>query len=621
MIAELVQQAKRLSVNGREPFKSRPIHWLIDLDADGAVLGFTATTKFTTNARGLKEQRGKRFLAPANYLLGSPNQHNWRPDFLTGPADELFFRGIDGQNPVSKKRRAFWELIVRAKNELPQNATLKAIWRCLRTTRSLIDLPLAPSTRDDLECFRKKQNAEGETIGFRVAGVLAHTERELHTWWSNIVHPELHAAQTANFNQHGGDAFQDGEGRLTNSSPCVFGNVPLASFNGAPFSSYGLGDETLRIRLDTAEQAAAALNTLQNDPNHRLSLGDQTAIFWATHRDEAVDCSFVSLLEESDPLAVADFLKSVWGPVPGTIDQATFQVAILEAGTGRFALRSWDSCFLGEVDRRYRAYFEAIRLPGANPTRLGALAAATIAKSKKGSKTKPASTTYNAIFQTAWSGTRLPHRLLEAAVTRQCVELAKGCDKKDRNDFEDRLYARTALIKLYFHSNQLDPDKPMNESTHDTQDHPAYLCGRVLALLDKIHNAAHGKSTASSPAGRFYGSASSTPALVFPRLCKLARVHLEKVVPGLAYKLEHGVPKDRAEIPLDADFPGLAGLVSKFDSKGQWPRTLSLEEQGRFAIGFYYERTRKWPKYRKGANPKGDEPDTDGTVSETSSES
>jgi CRISPR-associated protein Csd1 len=233
-------------------------------------------------------------------------------------------------------------------------------------------------------------------------------------------------------------------------------------------------------------------------------------------------------------------------------------------------------------------------------------------------KSGPPSPAYAQLLETALFGRLVPHAFLETAVTRQSLEFAKGKADEDKGDFESRLRARTALVKLYFQTNQ---NIPMNESTHDTQDHPAYLCGRVLALLDKIHNAAHGKSTVSSPAGRFYGSASSTPALVFPRLCKLARVHLEKVGGGLAYKLEHGVPKDRAEVPLDADFPGLAGLVAKFDSKGQWPRALSLEEQGRFAIGFYYERTRKWPRYRKGANPKGDESDPDATAFESSSES
>jgi CRISPR-associated protein Csd1 len=133
----------------------------------------------------------------------------------------------------------------------------------------------------------------------------------------------------------------------------------------------------------------------------------------------------------------------------------------------------------------------------------------------------------------------------------------------------------------------------MNEQTHENQNHPAYLCGRVLALMDKIHNAAHGKSTASSPAGRYYGSASSTPALVFPRLCKLARIHLEKIEnKGWAYN-------------LDRD---LTGLVSKFSAQASWPRTLSLEDQGRFAIGFYYERA-----------PKSDEPTTDDNQTENDS--
>ena len=134
---------------------------------------------------------------------------------------------------------------------------------------------------------------------------------------------------------------------------------------------------------------------------------------------------------------------------------------------------------------------------------------------------------------------------------------------------------------------------------------------RLRSGRGRAHNAAHGKSTASSPAGRYYGSASSTPALVFPRLCKLANIHLEKIGGGLAYKLQHGVPKERAETLLEQDFEGLAGLIARFSADAKWPRTLSLEDQGRFAIGYYYEKCRHWPRYRKGTNPKGDEQTTE----------
>lgn len=581
MIGELVQYADSLPISGREPFRARPVHWLIDLDEGGKVLGITSTSAATTSKRSgtLGERRGKRFSIPANYLLGSPNQHNWRPDFLTGPADEILLRGVDGVSPTPKKRRAFWELVVRAKHTMPDNKCLKAIWRFLRTTRRLTDLPLPPSARENLGWFKKSQNAEGETIGFRVAGLLPSKDTELADWWESTEFPKIHAAQTTEFVESGEDAFQAGTGRITASSPCVFGNVPLVSFNNAPFCSFGLGDQTARLRLDTVEKAAAALNTLRLDDNTSLNLGDEKAIFWAIQDNRAVDCSFLALLEAKDPLAVTDYLKSVWGSVPRQLDQAAFHVAILQEGTGRFSVRFWQSGFLGDADRRLKKYFEAIRLPTGTPVNLGAMARATIQKTKKDSKTKPSNLTFNAIFETAWRGVPLPFRLLDAVVSRQCVELAKGCSEDEKGDFESRLRARTAVIKLYFYSNQKEPkDKSMNEQHHDKQDHPAYLCGRVLALLDKIHNAAHGKSTASSPAGRYYGSASSTPALVFPRLCKLARIHLEKIEnKRWAYNLDHE----------------LTSLISKFSAQASWPRILPLEAQGRFAIGFYYERAPK----------------------------
>ena len=583
MIAELVKQADLMRLTGSDPFRRRPVHWLIDLDENGKVLGFTPTSAATVSKKSvLGERRGKRFSIPANYLLGSPNQHNWRPDFLSGPADEILLRGVDGINPVPKKRRAFWELVVRAKQARPKNNTLKAIWRFLRTTRSLTALPLSASTRDNLDWFKKSQNTDGETLGFRVAGRLASQDTELHDWWKITEFPRIHAEQTAEFVEQGEDAFQEGSGRITGSSPCVFGNVPLVSFNNAPFSSYGLDEQTARLRLDTVEKAAAALNALRLDDSTSLNLGDEKAIFWAVQDNCLLDCSFISLLEAKDSLAVADYLNSVWGSVPRELDRASFHIAVLLEGTGRFSVRSWDSGFLGDVDRRFHDYFEAIRMPSATPVNMGAMAAATIQKSKKGSKTKPSNATYNALFNTAWRGSRLPFRLLASALNRQSVEVTKGFDSETEWEFKSRLRARTALIKLYFYSKHIDDpkhrDRNMNETTHEAQDHPAYLCGRVLALLDRIHNEAHGKSTASSPADRYYGSASSTPALVFPRLCKLARIHLAKIKQ----------PRTAAE--LDG---ALAGVVSKFAGQASWPRTLSLEDQGRFAIGFYYERGSK----------------------------
>src|SRR5690606_22411447 len=128
-----------------------------------------------------------------------------------------------------------------------------------------------------------------------------------------------------------------------------------------------------------------------------------------------------------------------------------------------------------------RGYFSAIRLPGNEPVNIGAMARCTIPKTKNSSKTKPTSTTYEALFESAWRGSRLPVRLLENVTKRQSIELSKGFSEKERREFEARLRARTAVIKLYFFSNY---KIIMNEDTHVSDDHPAYLCGRVLAVLD-----------------------------------------------------------------------------------------------------------------------------------------
>jgi hypothetical protein len=87
------------------------------------------------------------------------------------------------------------------------------------------------------------------------------------------------------------------------------------------------------------------------------------------------------------------------------------------------------------------------------------------------------------------------------------------------------------------------------------------------------------------------------PGARLPAPVQTDNVHPEKIGGGLAYKLQHGVPKDRSEKPIELDFEGLAQLIARFSADAKSPCTLSLEDQGRFAIGFYYEKCRKWPRF------------------------
>jgi CRISPR-associated protein Csd1 len=92
---------------------------------------------------------------------------------------------------------------------------------------------------------------------------------------------------------------------------------------------------------------------------------------------------------------------------------------------------------------------------------------------------------------------------------------------------------------------------------------------------------------------RFYGRASTAPALVFGQLLKLAQSHLGSMneKPGVRTALE----KELQEILSQLD----AGL----------PRTLDSEGQGLFALGYWHQRAFRFEEInrRRGerANDKG----------------
>lgn len=609
MISELLRLAEVAGLSGYASHRTRSVHWLIDLDAEGNVLGFCPTIQSAKSFKGERtEYRGKRFKMAANYHMQwkdgkiqsvCTNQHNWLPDFLSGPPNEIFPGGVNGVNPAAHKQQQWQCLIEAAKNDpsFASSPVIQAIARFLARVPSFSELPI---DLPDEERKRLLDDFSGgkETISFRVNGEIAASDLQLQLWWGKRV--ELQRDQVIAKLKKGRDAYLSNEGPITEYFPTILSSVPFASFNNAPFVSFGLGNQTATFRLETAEKVAASLNQLLNDSNTSLRLGEETAVFWAVARSsgQQLAADFIQLLDQPDPLAVQDYLRGIWGTKPSDIETTDFHVAILLKGTGRFSVRSWHTDTLASVDRHFRHYFAAIALSGKETVTpaLKELASVTIAKTRK-QKSKPAPATFNEVFDTAWRGSPLSFNLLAAAISRQRIELAVG--DVTGKEAESRLRARTALIQLYFALKSNNPFLTTIEFIMNTKD-TAILCGRLLALLAKIHDVAHKGKSASSPANRLYGAASATPALVFPRLCHLARYHLQKMNAGTAYMLEFGVDKDRRADGVNEDFEGLVAIAARLKdaSGGDFPKILSLEDQGRFALGFYYERAREWPGFK-----------------------
>lgn len=520
MIEHFIEIARRVQLTGREPFLPRQIRWFIDLDADGKVVGFTQTSSRDQKAG---ETRGKEFDCPIRYMMQvrtketknkkgkitktetsisgvNDNDSTWRENFLFGPANELIKNSVRGRDVKPDKFEATKNLAKSAHSKLAGSKTLRAICAFFDSGFSFDKLPSIELTDDFLTRFEAKKTSTGEQksreiISFRVCGKIAIHDRELKVWWT-----QNQETQRNDVRQlpppaglpDGSDIWSSLPDKLAVRFPYVFNNLKFACFNSAPFVSYGLGDQTAMLRLETAETAAAGLNYLCESKSTHVRLGETVTVFWASTPKAPPD--FIQLLNEPDPLRVRDFLLNTFGGIENQIDTTRFYaVTFFTPSQGRFSVLSAHDQTLPSAKASLRDFLGAVQMGArlSRPMPLKNLAAITIVKGSK--KQKPALETYTALLNAALFAKPLPERILPQVLERQRMELAQGFDSKSETDFKQRLRARTAMLTLYFHRNlkqTLNQTNTMNPNEPAGSD-AAVLCGRLLAILDRIHNKAH----------------------------------------------------------------------------------------------------------------------------------
>ncbi len=108
-------------------------------------------------------------------------------------------------------------------------------------------------------------------------------------------------------------------------------------------------------------------------------------------------------------------------------------------------------------------------------------------------------------------------------------------------------------------------------SLDDSNKNIGYLLGRLFAVLERAQGFASPGLNATIR-DRFYGAASGTPVAAFPHLMKLKNHHIAKLENrGTAINLEK-----------------MIGSI--MEGVSDFPTHLSLQDQGRFAVGYYHQR-------------------------------
>ena len=347
----------------------------------------------------------------------------------------------------------------------------------------------------------------------------------------------------------------------------------LVSFNSPAFESYGAkGNESAPIGREAAEAISAAANgVLSRSPvrpdgaalprRHVRLSGNTVALFWA---EGGTDVPWWEKLSE-EPEAVEAMLEAPYqGHPPALEDPNAFHTLILSGAQGRCVVRAYGRRTTAEVAREVRRYLQQVRIPRPFKKGVGAYPLWTYLRSLavlgKEDNLPPhlASTIYMAILQ----GAPFPRVVLDAALRRTRSEGPEG----------EFFAARCGMIRAYFHRLPQN-SKEITVSLDPTFQEPGYLLGRLLALLDKLQQDALGSANATL-VDRYYGSASTTPGAVFPTLIRRSQHHLSR---------------------LRKDKPGFAVNQEKLlqaicQPLARFPRTLTLDQQGLFALGFHHQR-------------------------------
>ncbi len=348
----------------------------------------------------------------------------------------------------------------------------------------------------------------------------------------------------------------------------------LVSFNLDAFTSFNKAQgDNAPVSSAAAFAYTTALNhLLDRNSRQRLQVGDASTVFWAQKGGATIEEGFGDVFGEpahDDPDARTDRIRSLLGAVQsGQFDggegQDRFFVLGLAPNAARLAVRFWHAGTVGEVGRRIGDWFEDLRLVrGPNDAEFPSLfrLLTACAAQRKADNVPP--NLGGDIMRAVLSGGVFPMSWFNAAVQRCRAE-------------QNVNYLRAAAIKACLNrlARQSDASIAIKEfsSMLDLNDvRPAYRLGRLFAALEKIQEEAS-PSLNATIRERYYGAASSTPVSVFTTLLRLKQHHLAKLSNrGRAVNFERLIGE-------------IMGGLSDF------PKHLSLPEQGHFALGYYHQR-------------------------------
>jgi CRISPR-associated protein Csd1 len=439
---------------------------------------------------------------------------------------------------------------------------------------------------------------KGGRLVFKLAGDSAyvHEHPEVRAKWGQYL------ADLSDANENVGQCLVTGEtapiARLHSSLKGIRGAAPtgasLVSFNARAYESYN-HIEARGLNAPVSEQATFAYTTTLNwllakeRRFHKIMIGPITVVYWAESTDPSYQVLLTGLLNPTENLLKGELQKEdlpaadrlcylhegdIEKMLEGLNPDMRVHVLGLLPNNSRLSVRFYHTGAFGLLAENIMTHYADVQIDKQFDTQpsqipMWRLMDATISKVAR--NRSPSSLITGAFVNAIVNNTPYPATMYYALLNRI---------RADRDDAKKNMYKinyeRVAMIKAYLIRKYRDQaNNPfqgaltviLNEETVI----PAYVLGRVFALLERVWNEATGGEALRH---RYFSAVSASPARVFPMLLQKLNSYAKKCSPD-GFIIQRKIWK-------------ILRLLGEETSA--IPERFSLDEQGIFVLGYYHQR-------------------------------
>ena len=388
-------------------------------------------------------------------------------------------------------------------------------------------------------------------------------------------------------------------------------NATLISFQ--KFSGYDSYGKEQGLNAPISQPASDAIISglnmlLEKDKNTNYRIGETTFVFWNTLQDDELlknyqEATFTGLPSDSDfdeeeeatstskkkvakkknpeqeTKVVVQALRSALGGKNANIDRDhsdRFYILALAPNAKRVSVKLWMEGTISEIIGNTLAHLDDMNIVRFN----GLLDEDT-------PPLRPVYRIMKAIY-TATDSTKWPRQvvqeLLESIIKGlpYAPALQMACLERIHHDHTSKYPVtelRASLLKAYINrKHRKNPQiKQLTMALDKSNSNPAYLAGRLFALLERIQEKAI-PGVKANITDRYFRTASATPGIIFGRLLQLSAFHLSKI------KKEHGGLGFYFDRQIQEVLELLPGGQASFD------KFFTPDQQSIFAVGYYHQK-------------------------------